>query len=85
MVEERIGVDEGALLGDIVVFEREDRVGGRERSRYRGMGELTREGTTTVYPHGDERLKAVELGASIFVDANRNLMKAVKVCLPLEL
>lgn len=32
-----------------------------------------------MYPHGDENLAPHELGASIFVDANQNLMKAVKV------
>ena len=30
VVEKRIGVDEGTLLGDIVVFDREGYVGGRE-------------------------------------------------------
>jgi prenylcysteine oxidase/farnesylcysteine lyase len=32
-----------------------------------------------VYPHGDERLRAQEVGASIFVEANRHLVKAAKV------
>jgi hypothetical protein len=32
-----------------------------------------------VYPHGDERTRAIELGASIFVAANRHLVKAAKV------
>lgn len=36
-------------------------------------------GTMTVHPHGDESLRAQELGASIFVSANRNMMKAAKV------
>lgn len=36
-------------------------------------------GTTVVYPHGDERLRAQEVGASIFVEANRHLVKAAKV------
>jgi hypothetical protein len=36
-------------------------------------------GSTVVYPHGDERLRPIELGASIFVDANKHMMKAAKV------
>lgn len=36
-------------------------------------------GSTVVYPHGDKNLRPVELGASIFVDANRNLVKGAKV------
>ena len=32
-----------------------------------------------MYPHSDERLRPVESGASIFVDANRYLVKAAKV------
>lgn len=36
-------------------------------------------GTTTIYPHDDDRARPQELGASIFVDSNLNLMKAVKV------
>lgn len=41
-----------------------------------------RVGSTTVYPHSDPRTRPVELGASIFVEANRHMMKAVKVCTP---
>lgn len=36
-------------------------------------------GSTVVYPYDDESLKPIELGASIFVDANVNLVKAAKV------
>lgn len=36
-------------------------------------------GSTVVYPHSDPKLQAVELGASIFVGANENLVKAAKV------
>jgi len=47
------------------------------------MGEqanwLSKVGTTTVYPHGDQRLRPIELGASIFVESNRHLMKSAKV------
>lgn len=63
VMEDRLGKAEGELLGEIVVIDREGHVGGR---------------TTTVYPHGDERLQPVELGASIFVDANRHMVKAAR-------
>lgn len=36
-------------------------------------------GTTTIYPQDDDRARPQELGGSIFVDSNLNLMKAVKV------
>lgn len=32
-----------------------------------------------MHPHGDARLAAVELGGSIFVEANRHMNKAAKV------
>jgi hypothetical protein len=32
-----------------------------------------------VFPHGDARLRPVELGASIFVEANRHLVRAAEV------
>lgn len=31
-----------------------------------------------VYPYGNKSLHWVELGASVFVDANRNMMRAAK-------
>jgi prenylcysteine oxidase/farnesylcysteine lyase len=45
------------------VFERNDYIGGR---------------STVVHPYDDKSLPAFEIGASIFVDANRNLMRAAK-------
>jgi hypothetical protein len=36
-------------------------------------------GSITVHPHDDESIRAVELGASIFVEANRNLVKVADV------
>ena len=36
-------------------------------------------GSTTVYPYCNTSLNPVELGASIFVDANKNLVKAARV------
>ncbi|WVQ64724.1 uncharacterized protein L199_002891 [Kwoniella botswanensis] len=62
IVEARLGVEEGSRLGEIVVFEKEGYVGGR---------------TTTIHPHSDPRLRAQELGGSIFVESNRNMMKGV--------
>ncbi|BEJ12051.1 hypothetical protein CspHIS471_0205110 [Cutaneotrichosporon sp. HIS471] len=61
--ESRAGAPHGSLL-DIVVYDRADYIGGR---------------TTVVYPHGNTTLRPVELGASIFVDANLNLVKAAKL------
>ncbi|KAF8898344.1 Prenylcysteine lyase-domain-containing protein [Infundibulicybe gibba] len=46
---------------EVDVYERESYVGGR---------------STVVYPHGDKSLPAIELGASIFADVNKNLQRA---------
>lgn len=35
-------------------------------------------GSLTVYPHANDTLDPVELGASIFVKANKNLWRAVQ-------
>ncbi|KAL4068392.1 Prenylcysteine lyase-domain-containing protein [Scleroderma yunnanense] len=48
---------------EIDVYERASYIGGR---------------STTVYPYNDTTLSPMELGASIFVDANKNLMRAAK-------
>ncbi|KDN46629.1 hypothetical protein K437DRAFT_256136 [Tilletiaria anomala UBC 951] len=49
---------------EIVVFEKEERVGGR---------------ATVVHPYDDpENYPAVELGASIFANVNRNMVRAAK-------
>ena len=32
-----------------------------------------------MYPHGDNRTDPVEVGASIFMDSNRHMVKAAKV------
>ncbi|KAG0699722.1 FAD/NAD(P)-binding domain-containing protein [Suillus ampliporus] len=48
---------------EIDVYERSDYVGGR---------------STVVYPYNDTTFTPLELGASIFVDANKNLMRASK-------
>ncbi|EJT97077.1 FAD/NADP-binding domain-containing protein [Dacryopinax primogenitus] len=46
----------------IDVYEKENHVGGR---------------STTVYPFDDHTLEPIELGASIFVDANKNMVRAL--------
>lgn len=33
-------------------------------------------GSTTVYPYDDPNLEPIELGASVFVEANKNLWRA---------
>jgi prenylcysteine oxidase / farnesylcysteine lyase len=35
-------------------------------------------GSTVVYPYGNTSLQRVELGAMIFVEVNRNMMRAAK-------
>ncbi|KAG8818418.1 hypothetical protein FRC17_010843, partial [Serendipita sp. 399] len=45
------------------VFERRDYIGGR---------------STVVYPYNDTSMNRVELGGSIFVPANKNLVRASK-------
>ncbi|WVO14829.1 hypothetical protein L204_102468 [Cryptococcus depauperatus] len=63
VAEKRGKLPKGSLLQEIIVYDKDDHIGGR---------------TTTVHPHGDQRTTPQELGASIFVEANQNLMKAVK-------
>ena len=48
---------------EIDVFDRADYVGGW---------------STVVFPHGNQSLDPVELGASIFVEANKNLWRATQ-------
>nr|XP_019048632.1 hypothetical protein I302_02404 [Kwoniella bestiolae CBS 10118]OCF27562.1 hypothetical protein I302_02404 [Kwoniella bestiolae CBS 10118] len=62
-VEKKLGVKEGSKLGEIVVFEKEGYVGGR---------------STVIYPHDDHSLRAQELGGSIFVGSNINMMKGAE-------
>lgn len=72
------GMKKGELLGDLVVYEKNDYVGGRELEHMYCATDAS--GSTVVYPHGDKKLPHVELGASIFVSANQNLVAAAKVC-----
>lgn len=53
----------GAQGIDITLFERDERIGGR---------------TAVVHAYDDENLPAIELGASIFADVNKNLQRASK-------
>lgn len=46
---------------DVDVYEAQDYVGGR---------------STTVYPYGNKSLEPVELGASVYVQANKNMWRA---------
>ena len=61
------------------MYERENYIGGREsvvnNIRIRA-DHLT--GSTVVYPYNDTSLDPVELGASIFVEANKNLWRATR-------
>ncbi|KAG9118504.1 hypothetical protein FRC07_006951, partial [Ceratobasidium sp. 392] len=52
----------GGINLTVTVYEKETRIGGR---------------TTTVYPYNDTSYAPIELGASIFTPANRNMMRAV--------
>lgn len=55
----------------IHIYEKETRIGGRAK---------------IVHPYGDEkRYQAVELGASIFADVNRNMVRLAKVRRPAEI
>lgn len=36
-------------------------------------------GSTTVYPRDDPRARPIEIGASVFVEANKHMNKAAKV------
>ncbi|CAE6414165.1 unnamed protein product [Rhizoctonia solani] len=47
----------------VTIYERNDYVGGR---------------STTVRPYDDKTIPTVELGGSIYVDANKNMVRAVK-------
>jgi NADPH-dependent glutamate synthase beta subunit-like oxidoreductase len=49
---------------EITVFERDERIGGR---------------TAVVHPYYNEDLPAIELGASIFADVNKNLKRLAEV------
>ncbi|KAH7340917.1 Prenylcysteine lyase-domain-containing protein [Rhizoctonia solani] len=47
----------------ITIYDKNNYIGGR---------------STTVHPYNDEAIPTVELGASIYVDANKNMVRAVK-------
>lgn len=61
------------------VYERENYIGGRESAANVariGVDHLT--GSTVVYPYNDTSLDPIELGASIFVQANKNMWRATQ-------
>ena len=66
---------------EVDVYERASYIGGRE-CYVRSVCQIHRRvellGSTTVYPYGDPTYAPIELGASIFVHANKNLMRASK-------
>ncbi|WWC85730.1 uncharacterized protein L201_000596 [Kwoniella dendrophila CBS 6074] len=63
VAESRLGLKEGSLLDEVVVFDKEGYIGGR---------------TTIVYPYNDTSLRPQEIGATLFVGSNKNMMKSVK-------
>ncbi|WOO80156.1 Farnesylcysteine lyase [Vanrija pseudolonga] len=64
IAEARAGKPVGSLLAPVVVYDKEAYVGGR---------------STVVFAHNDTTVDASELGAAIFVGANRNLVNAAKL------
>ena len=72
--KERFGLD---VVVDI--FERSDYVGGRKRFNLCSSLHLFAnffEGSTTAHPYNNTAYSPVELGASIFVNVNKNLWRA---------
>ena len=66
---------------DVHVFEKEDRIGGSEclellLTNVQLIGDPL--GTTVIYPLGDKSRKPMELGASIFVEANKIMHRATR-------
>lgn len=72
---ERFGLDV-----EIDVYERNDYIGGSEYTFHRFIHVFFHHtrylGSTVVYPYNDSSLPELELGASIFVEANKNLWRA---------
>lgn len=72
--KERFGLDV-----EIDVYERSDYIGGSECT-FPGLIHVSHHtrhlGSTVVYPYNDSSLPELELGASIFVEANKNLWRA---------
>jgi prenylcysteine oxidase / farnesylcysteine lyase len=62
------------------VFERADYIGGSAfyPLRHDCASHHIVTGSTVVYPYNDTSLKPAELGASIFIDANKNLIRAAQ-------
>ncbi|KAF8710277.1 FAD NAD-P-binding protein, partial [Rhizoctonia solani] len=65
----------------ITIYEKSDYIGGRAWPLFiLHSNKLTYSipGSTTVRPYDDETIPTVELGGSIYVDANKNIVRAVK-------
>lgn len=75
--QERFGVDV-----EVDVYEKTSRVGGSGWPLFiifiPAVCDPTFIGSLTVYPHGNDTFEPVELGASIFVKANKNLWRAAQ-------
>jgi prenylcysteine oxidase/farnesylcysteine lyase len=65
---------------EIDVYESRGYIGGRECPSFKDKNPLIKEnktsGSTVVYPYDNSSLPELELGASIFVEANQNLWRA---------
>lgn len=66
---------------EVDVYESEGHVGGRESLfrlvRDSLVDDSSPTGSTVVYPYDNLQLRPVELGASIFVEVNKNMWRAV--------
>jgi prenylcysteine oxidase / farnesylcysteine lyase len=67
---------------EVDIYERSDYIGGRKLLRSCEYPLICYahcpKGSTTVYPYNDTAYEPVELGASIFVEVNKNLKRAVQ-------
>lgn len=64
---------------DVDVYEKSEYIGGRKRLRSLHAATFNvSAGSTVVYPYNDTTLDTVELGGSIFVTANKNMMRATE-------
>lgn len=63
---------------EVDIYERERYIGGRKLINSLATHHRTEppEGSTVVYPYNDTTFDPIELGASIFVQANKNLWRA---------
>jgi len=75
--QERFGVNV-----EVDVYERSSYIGGRKLSYFLNFCLLEYRlqliGSTTVFPHDDPSFPPVELGASIYVQSNKNMVRAAE-------